>query len=127
MARSEQESYASNQARAAQLEHRKARIRALNDDLRRLRTGGRLVLTRGVAALGNPVVIQLLQAIAAFDAFSADNDPYDLHDFGAIEIEGHRLFWKIDCYDKQLEYGSPDPSDPEVTARVLTVMLAQEY
>lgn len=62
-----------------------------------------------------------------FDAFSPDNDPYGEHDFGAVEIAGQRVFCKIDYYDTALEYGSPDPSDPAVTTRVLTVMLASEY
>ena len=63
----------------------------------------------------------------AFDTFTSDNDPYGEHDFGTIEWRGTRLFWKIDCYDPDMRFGSSDPADPSVTARVLTIMLAEEY
>jgi hypothetical protein len=36
-------------------------------------------------------------------------------------------FGRIDCYDRATEMGSPDPADPAVTARVLTIVLADEY
>ncbi len=49
------------------------------------------------------------------------------HDFGVFDADGHRIFFKIDYYDKTLTYHSPDPSDPAVTERVITVMLAEEY
>ena len=49
------------------------------------------------------------------------------HDFGAFEDEGDRFFWKIDYYDLTLTVGSADPADPAQTARVLTLMLADEY
>jgi hypothetical protein len=62
-----------------------------------------------------------------FDAFTPDNDPHGEHDFGAFDEGGDRFFWKIDYYDKQMEFGSPDAADPDVTARVLTLMLAEEY
>ncbi len=55
------------------------------------------------------------------------NDPYGEHDFGAIDHNGQKIYWKIDYYDPDLKYGSKDPSGPVQTARVLTIMLANEY
>jgi hypothetical protein len=43
---------------------------------------------------------------------------------------GHRryvIFFKIDYYDKQGLFQSPDPSDSSVTQRMITIMLAEEY
>jgi hypothetical protein len=102
-------------------------IRHLNDQLRQSLAGGVLVMTAGVVALGPACQLTILQAIAAFDTFDKGNDPYGEHDFGALEIEGERLFWEIDCYDRSLSAHSPDPTDPSVTTRVLTIMLAEEY
>ena len=63
----------------------------------------------------------------AFDDFNADNDPHGELDFGSFELEGEKVFWKIDYYDLAGEFGSEDPTDPKKTLRVLTVMLAEEY
>jgi hypothetical protein len=104
-----------------------ATIRCLNDQLRRSLAGGVLVMTAGVIALGYACHLRILQAVAGFDAFDAGNDPYGEHDFGAVEVAGQRLFWKIDYYDRDRSGHSPDPADPSVTTRVLTIMLAEEY
>jgi hypothetical protein len=71
--------------------------------------------------------LKILEAVARFNSFDEDNDPYGEHDFGALEVEGERLFFKIDYYDQSLSAHSPDPADETVTKRVLTVMLAEEY
>jgi Protein of unknown function (DUF3768) len=110
------------------------RIRELNDALRKsadtiLRRviNGQLVVTRGIAARGDDFFTRAIAAVRAFDTFSADNDPHGEHDFGAFDIDGEHLFWKIDYYDTDLEHGSPNAADPAVTKRVLTILLAEEY
>jgi Protein of unknown function (DUF3768) len=103
------------------------RICALNDELRRLGRGGRIMITSGIQALGTEGVARVLAAVAAFDAFTSDDDPYGEHDCAILTVDGHRVMFKIDYYDRDLAYHSPDPSDPTVTARVMTVMLASEY
>ncbi len=106
---------------------RRRRIRDLNDGLRRYARAGIICITAGVQALGQADVEAVLAAVRDFDCFTADNDPYEEHDFGALKVAGDRLLWKIDYYDRDRRYGSPDPADPAVTTRVLTIMLATEY
>ena len=103
------------------------RIRQLNDQLRQQLTTGLAVITPGVAALGQEAVDRIVKTIAVFDDFCHANDPYQEHDFGSFEADGHEIFFKIDYYDNDLTCHSPDPSDPAVTKRVITIMLAEEY
>jgi hypothetical protein len=109
------------------IEDRRRRIRELNDGLRRYARAGIICITAGVQALGEAGVEAVLTAVRDFDCFTADNDPYEEHDFGAMKVAGNRLLWKIDYYDHDRRYGSADPADPAVTTRVLTIMLATEY
>lgn len=104
-----------------------ARIRQLNDDFRRTFVGGRVLLTTGVDALPAADKAAVLAKVRAFDAFESDNDPYGEHDFVPIEHRGERYFAKIDYYSPDLQGGSEDPSDPEQTVRVLTIMRVDEY
>ena len=103
------------------------RIRTLNDAFRTSLTGGSVMVTRAVAVLGKEVQHEILTALRRYDDFDADNDPYGEHDFGRITVQGHEILFKIDYYDRDLVRHSPDPSDPAVTHRVLTVMLAEDY
>jgi hypothetical protein len=98
-----------------------------NDALRRLGAGGSLFVTAGIAALSREAQAAILAQVRDFDAFTPENDPYGEHDFGSFVFGGHTIFWKIDYYDKKLEMGSPNPADPAVTRRVLTVLLSEEY
>ena len=109
------------------------KIRQLNDAFRThpfigaALSDDELVITRGVADQGTDFIDRVVNAVRQFSTFTGDNDPHGEHDFGSFQLDGAELFWKIDYYDRDLKYGSPDPADPAVTRRVLTILLAEEY
>ncbi len=107
-------------------------IRALNDAFRKGERPelGRIMITSGVRELvaAWPMgIAPVYEKVRSFDAFDEGNDPHHEHDFGSFEHCGQTLFFKIDYFDKKLECGSEDPANPDVTTRVLTIMLAEEY
>ena len=104
-----------------------AKIRELNDRLRTTGVGGMIVVTDGIASLRPEIGRAVHKGVAAFTAFEEDNDPYKEHDFGSVEVGGNTVFWKIDYYDRLMTAGSSDPADPQITCRVMTIMLAEEY
>jgi hypothetical protein len=85
------------------------------------------MITAGVDAMPPDQRRSLLAKVRVFDAFTDDNDPQVEHDFGAVDEAGVRYFWKVVYCDRATEYGLPDPADPAVTTRVLTIMRADEY
>jgi hypothetical protein len=103
------------------------RIRLLNDEFRRTLSGGSLVLTIGVIQQGRAFQEKAVARLQTFDDFTPDDDPHGVHDFGSLEIDGIRLFFKVDHYDKALASHSPYPADATQTHRVMTLMLADEY
>jgi len=104
------------------------RVRDLNDRCRTaLGIGARVVQTQGISALDDALQSRVREAVETFSAFTPDNDPYGEHDCAVVVVEGLRVIWKIDYYDRNFEYASDDPSDPAQTRRVLTIMLASEY
>jgi hypothetical protein len=109
------------------METKTGRIRALNDAMRQNLVGGMAIMTPGIAALGQEAVARIIKTIEVYDDFCHANDPHEEHDFGAFDADGKRVFFKIDYYDESLTVHSPDPSDPNVTKRVITIMLAEEY
>jgi hypothetical protein len=105
-----------------------AKIAELNDQLRKHSAGnGRVMVTQSVRTLGPDFELAALLKVRAFDAFSADNDPYGERDYGSFDLQEHRVLWKIDYYNPSLTGGSEDPSNPLLTHRVLTIMLAEDY
>mgnify|MGYP001612810413 CR=1 FL=1 len=119
-------------------DQRVATIARLNDALRQsIHNPGvnQVVMTAGVAELIGDTSLfrgfqrraELLRTVRDYDAFGPDVDPHGERDFGRFEFADAALYWKIDYYDRALTYGSPDPTDPEVTTRVLTLLLTHEY
>ena len=88
---------------------------------------GTVVVTAGLRGRGRDFETAGYLAVAKDTTFTEDNDPYGDHSFGAVEVMGEKLFWKIDLYDRALEYGSPEPTDPDKTHRVLTILFPAEY
>lgn len=101
------------------------RIRDLNDRARQSFTGCRVVITQGIQSL--PDVPAVLDQVRWYNRFTSDNDPYGEHDFGSFYVGDDQVFWKFDYYDLDYSMHSPDLADETVTARVLTIMLAEEY
>jgi len=81
-------------------------------------------MTTGIAALGAEAVARIVKTIAVYDDFCHANDPYEEHDFGSSEADGHVIFFKIDLYE---EPEVKDSNGQPVVTRVLTIMLAEEY
>ena len=86
-----------------------------------------MVITQAVAQLVKDDVDYILNEVRNYNDFTPINDPFLEHDFGSIQLGEKTIFWKIDYYDLDPHMHSPDPSDPAVTVRILTNMLAEEY
>lgn len=104
-----------------------ADINTLNDSFRKTFIGGRVTLSCGVAAKRRDELAEILNKVRCFDDFTTANDPYNEHDFGSFDYKGEKIYWKIDYYDKNFRFYSEDPSNPDITNRVMTIILAEEY
>lgn len=98
-----------------------------NDNFRKHLSQGTLVLTQGIRSNTKEDLEAIITKVRNFDTFDENNDPYGERDFGAFDYKGRRIFWKIDYYDQEFLYLSPDVSNPRLTNKVLTVMYAEEY
>ena len=102
-------------------------IKTLNDTFRQTFTGGRVMLTAGINSKSQDDIARILSKVRQFNHFTEANDPYGEHDFGSFDYNGETIYFKIDYYDKNYQYLSEDPANPNLTNRVMTVMLASEY
>ncbi len=101
-------------------------IARLNDELRTTFRGGQVLVTRGVSA--SPYQQEVLDSVRSYRFHGKDaNNPYGENDFGRLTVHGEDYFFKIDYYDLNLEFHSPNKADPRVTRRVLTIMRTDEY
>jgi hypothetical protein len=110
------------------------RIRQLNDQCRQgLDPTARIMITAhclATFACGESLASQALaQAalMAAVRGFSFADDDQSERDFGELSVAARRVWFKIDYYDRALEFGSENPADASVTCRVLTIMLPEDY
>lgn len=106
-----------------------ARIRELNDELRTLGTGKniRAVMAGSLAHDTEEFQAAATRAMRNFTDFNLGDDPYGQHDFGAFNVEGKRMMFKIDYFSLDEENASDHPEDPNVTIRVLSLFYADDY
>jgi len=88
---------------------------------------GQVLFTPGVSNQSEEFRASLIHAVVAYDDFNQDCDPHGWHEMGVLEIEGVTVWFKIDLYDENYEYGSSDPTELRFTRRVLTLLLPSEY
>lgn len=98
-----------------------------NDNFCKHLSQGTLVLTQGIRSNTSEDIKEIITKVRTFDKFDENNDLYGERDFGAFDYKGKRIFWKIDNYDREFLYLSPDVSNPRLTNKVLTIMYAEEY
>ena len=98
-----------------------------NDNFRKHLSQGTLVLTQGIRSNTKEDLEAIITKVRTFDTFDENNDPYGERDFGAFDYKGKKIFWKIDNYDQEFLYLSPDVSNPRLTNKVMTIMYAEEY
>ena len=102
-------------------------IATLNDNFRRSFINGEVLLSAGIAAMSSEDKANIVALVQNFDNFTPDNNPYSENDFGTFDYKGEKILWKIDYYDINNKYHSEDPSNPDITNRVLTILLSCEY
>tara|TARA_R110000772_G_scaffold3973_3_gene14100 strand:+ start:263 stop:634 length:372 start_codon:yes stop_codon:yes gene_type:complete len=113
------------------------KVADLNDQLRKdMFTGNmlkkhnlknKIVLTPGIAGLNLIDKEKVFASVKYFGNFTKNNNPWGEKDFGNFNFKKETFNWKIDYYDNDMKYHSPDKTDPDKTIRVLTIMKAEEY
>ena len=86
------------------------KIRAINNAFRMIMTGGTVLLTAGVDTLPSGLQAMVIRCVATFSDFNEDNDPRGKHAFGSFILAGRKFFFKLDCYDLNMEFGSENPT-----------------
>jgi hypothetical protein len=60
----------------------------------------RFYVSHGVAALAPDVVIAAMAEVARFERFERTGQFGGEHPGGILTISGHRLVWRVECYDR---------------------------
>lgn len=110
-----------------------SRIATLNDRVRQgLDPAARIVITAAcAAALGDGVdyaetLRSHAELLMAIDQCDFAPDERGERRRGEVLFRGWAIRFAIDYYDRWLEWGSQDPANPDVTTRVMTIMLPED-
>ena len=69
-------------------------IKTLNDNFRRTFSSGKVMLTYGISAKSQNEVAEILNQVRCFNNFTKANAPYNEHDFGSLDYNGEKIYWK---------------------------------
>jgi hypothetical protein len=108
---------------------RRIKIQQLNDRLRKTlpRTQDMILILGDLRNEDYPIQMRAYQLARAFDAFTEENDPHGEHDCASFQMHNERVMFKIDYLDQNLKFHSPDPADPDITRRVMSLFYARDY
>lgn len=101
---------------------RRAKIIALNDQLRATFKGGRVQMTPSVYDLEARLRGRALTMLTQYNKFHPDSE----HDRGTFIFAGFSFEWRIEYRGKDGTGMSPDAADPEQTFRVLTLYVVDD-
>jgi hypothetical protein len=96
---------------------RRAKIIALNDQLRTTFKGGRVQMTPSVYGLDDRLRGRALSVLARYRKFHQGSE----HDWGTFIFAGYSFEWRIEYRGADGTGLSSDPADPAQTLRVLTL------
>ena len=104
--------------------------RAANVAFRATLTGGSLVLTAGIVALGAANQARIIEAVRRCRVFD-DDDPFDTHDIGDVTVvleEPGIARWPELIFFKVVDASATPTGSPSLTpTRQLIIMLASEW
>lgn len=112
----------------------KQQIILLNDSLRSTfeGAGGRVVITqKGIKALPEKTQAKIFDAVKTFTDFQPSTDKDGLHEHGQVHLksENLRVNFNINYFERDapyINYGSQNPSDTDMTTRVLAISIEGE-
>ena len=95
----------------------RAKVIELNDQLRTTFKGGRVQISRSVYELDPKLRGRALWVLSKYKKFHAESE----HDWGTFTFGGYAFEWRIEYRSATGVGASPDPVDPDLTFRVLTL------
>lgn len=96
---------------------KRRKIVELNDQLRTTFKGGRVQMTPGVYELDARLRGRAMYVLSRYRNFDNDSE----HDGGMFIFAGYAFEWHIEYRARNGTGISPDPADPQMTSRVLTL------
>lgn len=102
----------------------------LNDQFRKgEQTNKQLSFSPKVEALPETEKQKLLEAVKKIDFYLETPvvSFLSFHSLGLVSIDDTEYLWEIDYYDKSCNSLSRNPTDPNCTTRILTILQRDEY